>query len=121
MRRLKFATRLNSFRVREREYWRELNRKPTTLDLIERASRVKGLNCVDLNYPDHLTGISEAHLIEKMGEIGISLNGYAMRYYDDDTYQDRRLHQPGPGRCRRAAIDLTKRGSIRWPPPAEAS
>jgi hypothetical protein len=43
--RSKFATKLNSFRVREREYWREL--KPTTLDLIKRASTVAGLNSVD--------------------------------------------------------------------------
>jgi hypothetical protein len=42
MGRSKFATRLNSFRVREREYWSELNRKPTTLDLIKRASTVAG-------------------------------------------------------------------------------
>ena len=60
MGRPKFATRLNSFRVREREYWRELNRKPTTLDLIKRASTVAGLNSVDLNYPDHLAGIVRA-------------------------------------------------------------
>jgi len=42
---------------------------------------------VDLKYPDHLAGCSERDLIEKMGEIGISLNGYAMRYYDDDSYR----------------------------------
>lgn len=105
----KFAARLNSFRVREREYWRELNRKPTTLDLIERASKVSGLNCVDLNYPDHLAGIVEHDLIEKMGENGISLNGYAMRYYDNESYRIGAFTNPDPA-IRRAAIDLTKRG-----------
>lgn len=109
MNRLKFAARLNSFRVREKEYWRELNRKPTTFDLIERMSKVAGLNCVDLNYPDHLTGVSERYLIEKMNEIGISLNGYAMRYYDDETYKIGAFTNPDPV-VRRAAIDLTKRG-----------
>jgi xylose isomerase len=105
----KFAARLNSFRIREREYWRELNRKPTTLDLIERASKVSGLNCVDLNYPDHLSGLVEHNLIEKMGENGISLNGYAMRYYDNETYKIGAFTNPDPA-IRRAAIDLTKRG-----------
>jgi sugar phosphate isomerase/epimerase len=109
MGRSKFATRLNSFRVREREYWRELNRKPTTLDLIKRASTVAGLNSVDLNYPDHLAGRSERDLIEKMGEMGISLNGYAMRYYDDDSYRIGAFTNPDPA-VRRAAIDLTRRG-----------
>ncbi len=109
MERSKFATRLNSFRVREREYWGELNRKPTTLELIKRASKVAGLNSVDLNYPDHLAGISERDLVEKMSEMGISLNGYAMRYYDDDAYRIGALTNPDPA-VRRAAIDLTKRG-----------
>ena len=44
-----------------------------------------------------------------MGEIGISLNGYAMRYYDDDTYKIGAFTNPDPA-VRRAAIDLTKRG-----------
>jgi xylose isomerase len=108
MGRSKFATRLNSFRVREREYWRELNRKATTLDLIKRASTVAGLNSVDLNYPDHIAGTSERELIEKMSEMGISLNGYAMRYYDDDSYRIGAFTNPDPT-VRRAAIDLTRR------------
>ena len=109
MGRQKFAARLNSFRVGEREYWRELNRKPTTLDLLDRASKVAGLNCVDLNYPDHLADVSEAGIIDKMSEIGISLNGYAMRYYDDDAYKIGAFTHPDPT-IRRLAIDLTKRG-----------
>ena len=109
MNRSKFAARLNSFRVGERDYWRALNRRPTTLDVIERASKVAGLNCVDLNYPDHLVGVDDRELQEKMGEIGISLNGYAMRYYDDDTYKIGAFTHPDPA-TRRAAIDLTKRG-----------
>src|SRR5579863_2156496 len=104
-----FAARLNSFRVREREYWPERNGKATTLDLVERAARVKGLNCVDLNYPDHVASYREADLIGKMGEFGISLNGYAMRYYDDDSYRLGAFTHPDP-KTRRAAIDLTKRG-----------
>jgi sugar phosphate isomerase/epimerase len=44
-----------------------------------------------------------------MGEIGIALNGYAMRYYDDDAYRLGAFTHPDP-KTRRAAIDLTKRG-----------
>jgi xylose isomerase len=105
----KFAARLNSFRVDERNYWPGLNGKPTTLDVIERAAKVKGLNCVDLNYPDHLTAYDERQLIERMREIGIALNGYAMRYYDDDGFRIGAFTNPDP-KVRRAAIDLTKRG-----------
>ncbi len=39
----KFAARLNSFRVDERDYWPGLNGKATTLDVIGRAAKVKGL------------------------------------------------------------------------------
>ena len=56
----KFAARLNSFRVDERNYWPGLNGKATTLDVIGRAAKVKGLNCVDLNYPDHLASLRRA-------------------------------------------------------------
>jgi xylose isomerase len=106
---LKFATRLNSFRVREREYWPGRNGRATTLDLIERASHVAGLNCVDLNFPDHLATYHEQDLIEKMGEIGISLNGYAMRYYENDAFLIGAFTNPDD-KVRREAIDLTKRG-----------
>ncbi len=104
-----FAARLNSFRVRESAYWPGKNGKPTTLDLVERASRVLGLNCVDLNFPDHLATYQERDLIEKMQECGISLNGYAMRYYDNDAFRLGAFTNPDPS-VRREAIDLTKRG-----------
>ena len=104
-----FAARLNSFRVREREYWPGKNGKATTLDLVERAARVNGLNCVDLNFPDHLSTYSERDLIDKMRDFGISLNGYAMRFYDNDAYRIGAFTNPDP-KVRREAIDLTKRG-----------
>lgn len=105
----KFASRLNSFRVRERDYWPGLNRKPTTIDVIERASKVRGLNCVDLNYPDHVVGVDERELIDRMNDFGVALNGYAMRYYDDETYKIGAFTHPD-AKIRRSAIDLTKRG-----------
>ena len=104
-----FAARLNSFRVREREYWPGLNGKAKTLDLVERASRVRGLNCVDLNYPDHLATYDERELVDAMGTLGVSLNGYAMRYYDNEAFRLGAFTHPDP-KIRREAIDLTKRG-----------
>ncbi len=105
----KFAARLNSFRVGERAYWPERNGKATTLDLVGRAAKVEGLNCVDLNFPDHLEGFDEKDLVKRMGDLGVSLNGYAMRFYDDDAYRLGAFTHPDP-KIRRAAIDLTKRG-----------
>ena len=105
----RFAARLNSFRVREREYWPGRNSMATTLDLVERASRVPGLNCVDLNYPDHLATYDERTLIDAMGALGVGLNGYAMRYYDNEEFRLGAFTHPDP-KIRREAIDLTKRG-----------
>ena len=105
----KFAARLNSFRVREREYWPGRNGKPTTFDLVERASKVKGLTCVDLNYPDHLSTYDARDLVNDMQKCGVALNGFAMRYYDLDAYRLGAFTHPDPA-TRRAAIDLTKQG-----------
>ena len=105
----KFAARLNSFRVGERAYWPARNGRATTLDLVERAAKVDGLNCVDFNFPDHLEGFDDQDLVKRMGDLGVSLNGYAMRYYDDDAYKLGAFTHPDP-HIRRAAIDLTKRG-----------
>jgi xylose isomerase len=106
---LKFAARLNSFRVGERNYWPGRNGRPTTLDLVQRAAKVAGLNCVDLNFPDHLSTYDPKALAQDMEQIGVSLNGFAMRYYDDDIYKIGAFTNPDP-KTRRAAIDMTKRG-----------
>jgi xylose isomerase len=106
---VKYAARLNSFRVGERQYWPGRNGKPTTLDLVERAARVAGLNCVDLNYPDHLEAYDERSLVARMGELGVTLNGYAMRYYRDDAFRLGAFTHPD-AKIRREAIDMTKRG-----------
>src|SRR5262249_17191443 len=101
--------RLNSFRVSAQKYWPGRNGRPTTLDLVERAARVKGLNCVDLNYPDHVETYGERELAERMGEFGVALNGYAMRYYPDAEFRLGASPPPDPN-IRREASDMTKRG-----------
>ena len=104
-----FAARLNSFKVGAENYWKTKNSKVTTLDLIERASTVPGLNAVDLNYPDHLENIAEADLAERLKGLGVGVNGYAMRYYSDPEFKIGAFTHPDP-KVRRKAIDLTKRG-----------
>jgi xylose isomerase len=101
----KYAARLNSFRVG----WHGPNRDITTLDLLERAATAKGLNCVDFNYPDHVQGFSEAEIAGRVADLGLALNGYAMRYYSGDAFRLGAFTHPDPA-TRRAAIDLTKRG-----------
>ena len=104
-----FATRLNSFKVNEAQYWPGKNGKVTTLDVLERASTVSKLNAVDLNFPDHLNGHSEAEIVEKLSSLGIHLNGYAMRYYSLPAFKLGAFTNPDKA-VRQTAIDLTKRG-----------
>lgn len=104
-----FATRLNSFKVNEAQYWPGKNGKVTTLDVLERASTVIKLNAVDLNFPDHLSGHTEAEISEKLTSLGIHLNGYAMRYYSLPAFKSGAFTNPDKA-VRQAAIDLTKNG-----------
>lgn len=105
----RYATRLNSFRVNAAEYWPGKNGKVTTLDVLERAARVKNLSAVDFNYPDHLDGHQESEVQHKMEDLGIVLNGFAMRYYGNPAYKIGAFTNPDE-KVRREAIDLTKRG-----------
>ncbi len=105
----RYATRLNSFRVNEAQYWPGKNGKVTTLDVLDRAAEVKKLSAVDLNYPDHLEGVAEAEISDKLKEKGIALNGFAMRYYGNPGYKIGAFTN-ADAKIRREAIDLTKRG-----------
>ena len=106
---LQFAARLNSFATRPELFWPERSAKPETLDLIERAATARGLNGVDLNYPDHLRGHAPATLARQAQDFGLALNGFAMRYYGDPAYKAGAFTHPDPV-VRRRAIDLTLRG-----------
>ncbi|MBG1233407.1 sugar phosphate isomerase/epimerase family protein [Aestuariivirga litoralis] len=99
-----YASRLNSFRNGD---WG--GKKPTTLDLITRAAKVKGLTAVDLNYPDHLQNHKPAEIAACLKDNGIALNGFAMRYYTEVGFKLGAFTHPD-AKVRRAAIDLTKKG-----------
>ncbi len=98
----KFATRLNSFKSN----W-ELGTKPTIQDLIKRASQVKGLTHVDLNYPDH-SQPSVKEISKYTNDCGLEINGLAMRYYTNPAFKLGAFTNPNK-QVRQEAIDLTKK------------
>ena len=97
----KFATRLNSFKSK----WSS-DEKPTTIELIKRASKVEGLTHVDLNYPDH-SEPSIRELSAITNECGLAINGLAMRYYTNPAFKLGAFTNPNK-KVRQEAIDLTK-------------
>ena len=105
---LAFATRLNSFASRPEAAWPGLKGKPGVLQLAARAATVTGLTHVDLNYPDH-QGDGIGATARAIRDLGLELNGLAMRYYTEPAFKIGAFTNPDPA-IRRAAIDLTKRG-----------
>lgn len=106
--RFAYATRLNGFKANAAEIWPGRNRI-TSLDLIERAATVPGLSAVDFNFPDHLEGTAPKDIRSKLDSLGISLNGFAMRYYSDPGFKMGALAHPD-AKLRAKALDLTLRG-----------
>ncbi len=106
---MRFATRLNSFGTRPELFWPPGSAKPGTLDLMRRAATVDGLSGIDLNYPDHLAGEAPTDLARQAGDLGLALNGFAMRYYGEPAFRGGAFTNPEPA-VRQRAIDLTRRG-----------
>ncbi|MEP0521122.1 MAG: sugar phosphate isomerase/epimerase family protein [Hyphomicrobiales bacterium] len=104
----RFATRLNSFASRAHEFWPDLQGKPSPMQMAERAATVDGLTDLDLNFPDHVQDDISA-LKRRLGDLGLGVNGLAMRYYTNPNFKLGAFTHPDPT-TRREAIDLTKRG-----------
>ena len=104
---MKYASRLNSFAARPELCWSSASHKPSTLQLIERASRVRGLSAVDLNFPDHFDKAKPDEIIASAHDCGLMVNGIAMRYYSDPGFKLGAFTNPD-SKVRQAAIDLTK-------------
>ncbi|RYE87239.1 MAG: hypothetical protein EOP19_04765 [Hyphomicrobiales bacterium] len=104
----RFATRLNSFASSQHTYWPDLKGKPSMLQMAERAATAKGLTDLDLNYPDHVSEDPVA-VGRRIGDIGLAVNGLAMRYYTNPAYKLGAFTNPDEA-VRREAIELTKRG-----------
>ncbi|ESZ19677.1 TIM barrel protein [Mesorhizobium sp. L48C026A00] len=104
----RFATRLNSFASRPQAEWPDLVGKPSMLQMAARAAKVAGLTDLDLNFPDHVDE-KPAEMAQKLGDLGLSINGFAMRYYSNPAFKLGAFTNPDPA-VRREAIDLTKAG-----------
>ncbi|RWO77473.1 MAG: hypothetical protein EOS18_21750 [Mesorhizobium sp.] len=104
----RFATRLNSFASRPQPEWPDLVGKPSMLQMAARAAKVAGLTDLDLNFPDHVDE-KPAEMAQKLGDLGLSINGFAMRYYSNPAFKLGAFTNPDPA-VRREAIDLTKAG-----------
>jgi xylose isomerase len=105
----RFATRLNSFASGAHAYWPGLEGKPGTLQLAERAAKVPGLTDLDLNFPDHVSFDTVRETARGLSDLGLSVNGLAMRYYTNPDFKIGAFTNPDP-KVRREAIDLTKQG-----------
>jgi xylose isomerase len=106
---MRYAARLNSFKTRPELFRAASDGKLTVADLMVRASKVRGLSAVDLNYPDHIEGSPGREIAARVAEAGLALNGFAMRYYTDPAYKAGAFTHPDPI-VRRSAIEETKRG-----------
>ena len=104
----RFATRLNSFASKPDAFWPAGHGKPSPLDMARRAATARGLTDVDLNYPDHL-GTDARATGQAIRDLGLAVNGLAMRYYSNPAFKIGAFTNPDP-KVRREAIDLTKRG-----------
>ena len=105
----KYAARLNSFKNGALAESRLDAGKPGVFDLLRRAAEVQGLNAVDLNFPDHLENAELKEMKLHLDDLGLSVNGFAMRYYSDPGFKIGAFTNPDP-KLRRLAIDQTKRG-----------
>ena len=78
------------------------------MQMAERAATAKGLTDLDLNYPDHV-GEDPQALARRIGDLGLTINGLAMRYYTNPGFKLGAFTHPDKS-VRRDAIELTKRG-----------
>jgi xylose isomerase len=106
--RFPYATRLNGFKANAAKVWPGRNRI-TSLDLLERAATVDGLTAVDFNYPDHLEDTNPREVKQRLADLGLGLNGFAMRYYSEPGFKMGALTNPDPA-WRGKAMDITRRG-----------
>eukprot|EP00439_Symbiodinium_sp_Y106_P038610 s1054_g4.t1 len=103
---LRFASRLNSMKARP-ELWAG---STDTLGLLQRQSRVRGLDMVYFNFPQHLEGLSPEAVRAALAAAGLSAGGVALRY--PDSFRLGGFTNPDPA-YRELAVNLTVE-SCRW-------
>ncbi|OAM76960.1 sugar phosphate isomerase/epimerase family protein [Devosia elaeis] len=105
---MRFATRLNSFASAAHLAWPDQVGRPSMMQMATRAASVDGLTDLDLNYPDHVDGAPK-QIARELADLGLSINGFAMRYYTNPAFKLGAFTNPDAA-VRREAIDLTKKG-----------
>jgi xylose isomerase len=101
-----YATRLNSMKAQPQLFY-PAGQVLTVPNLIERASRVKGLHSLSLNYPEHFHDTLLVELRQHLESCGLRLDSLNTRYsalefgHGGFTHPDHKVRQ--------AAIDLTLR------------
>ncbi|MFT4040343.1 MAG: TIM barrel protein [Thermomicrobiales bacterium] len=75
--RYRYATRLNSFRAVAGD-------GATGVDLLRAAAQVPGLTAVEMNYPQHFLGATEAAAAAALAETGLTLTALSLRYEGHD-------------------------------------
>ncbi|WP_295825382.1 sugar phosphate isomerase/epimerase [uncultured Microbacterium sp.] len=93
---MKFATRINSFIT-----------DGDTVAALHRISKTRGIDYVDLNYPEHFNMVSPEEMKPVLDELGLTLNSVAMRFRRDFVHGEYSNREES---TRREAIELTKRG-----------
>jgi len=97
-----FSTRLNSFALGNG--YKYPSKTLSTVDLIKLACRVKGLNSLELNYPEHFISNSVVELEKALQESKLSVTGIQLRW-PVPIFSKGGFSNPDFS-IRRAAIDL---------------
>lgn len=109
MNKFKYATRLNSFKAREDLYNWKYNSDNLISDLIERAEKVKGLDRIALNYPEHVvTPLGITGLREQLKNSSLKIDALNSRFNTKEFYFGA-LSNPDKS-LRKKAVDICKRG-----------
>jgi xylose isomerase len=101
-----YATRLNSMKAQPQLFFAD-GQALNVPNLIERASRVKGLHSLSLNYPEHFKGATIAELGQYLNVSGLRLDSLNTRYSALEFGRGGFTHPEA--KVRQTAIDLTLR------------
>jgi hypothetical protein len=97
-----FGSRLNSMKDRP-ELWSEpLN---DVREWVQRQGTIRGLGCVDFNYPQHFTSWTVAEAKAALEEVGLVAGAVCLRY--PSKFARGAMNHPDES-MRREAIELTK-------------
>ncbi|MGN9842553.1 sugar phosphate isomerase/epimerase family protein [Nonomuraea sp. H19] len=99
-----YATRLNSFALGEGTA-HPAKKLPTT-ELIQRAGRVKGLDALELNFPEHFLDVSASEVKAATDAAGLQVTGLQLRWPASDFARGA-FTNADPGR-RAQAVQVTK-------------